>query len=255
METNFAFQSWRPQSVGRALAMASLAACLCTATGAFAQGEPPVAEEPPPPENPIPPAYTQTDGQPPPPGQGQGPPPPGYGPPPPGYGPPADPYNYGVPPGTPVHPSAYDDWEEGEPIPPGFRTDTRIRKGLVIGGAVTMGSLWVISVIAAGFAVSIEDVDAIDGVEGSVTAEDWYPLFVPVAGPFITVGTVGSEGLGTALLLIDGIAQTGGLVMLILGATLQETYLRPAPQYGDLTVEFAPVVAPGFSGMGMKGTF
>ena len=250
-------------------AVSWLAACAFVGAATFsgvgpahAQGAPPqpvADEEPPPADSPIPPNYTQTDdpGQPPgqrPPPPGYGPPPPGYGPPPPGYGPPPDPYNYGVPPGTPQ--AGYiDDWEEGDPIPPGYRPDTRIRKGLVIGGAVTMGSLWLISVVIGGAGASVEEADDALGDSDGIHPEDFYMLMIPVAGPFIAMGTLEASGAGLAFLIIDGIGQAGGLAMLIAGIAAQETYLRPAPQYGEIDVKFAPVLAPGFAGMGVTGTF
>lgn len=245
----------RKRLVNHAVAALTIAAFLSGSANAFAQGEPagtPVAVEedqppPPPATDPIPPAYTQTDGR--------QPPPPGYGPPPPGYGPPADPYNYGVPPGTP-YAGDIDDWEEGDPVPPGYQPSTRIRKGLVIGGAVTMGALWVISVLIGGIAVSVEDADdALGGDSNGITAEDWYPMFIPVAGPFITIITAEASGAGTAFLVIDGIGQVGGLAMLIAGLAAQESYLRRVPQYGEVNVEFAPVITPEFAGMGLKGSF
>lgn len=241
--------------VVKTLTALSALAFVCVSAPALAQQgapAPPVEEEPPPADSPIPPAYTQTDAQP--------PPPPGYGnqpPPPPGYGPPPDPYNYGVPQGTPPNYDT-DDWEEGDPIPPGYREDTRVRKGLVIGGAVTLGALWVVSVLTAGIAVSIEEAenDLNGGLNpDSVGPEDYYPLFIPAVGPFITIATTESSGAGTAFLIIDGVAQSGGLAMLIAGLAAQETYIRPAPNYGEIDVKFAPVVAPGFTGMGVNGTF
>ena len=243
--------------IKRAIAGLAVIGITCGASVAFAQGEPPPsqppADEPPPPEDPIPPAYTQTEGQPPP----DAGPPPGYGPPrrppPPGYGPP-DPYNYGVPYGTPP---VYDpdDWEEGDPIPPGYREDTRIRKGLVIGGSVTLGSLWVISIIFGAAGASIEQTDEdLNGDTNGITPEDWYVLMVPVAGPFIGIATLEPEGAGTAFLILDGVAQAGGLAMLIAGLAARETYIRPVP-YGEIDVRVAPVVAPGFAGMGLNGTF
>jgi hypothetical protein len=162
-----------------------------------------------------------------------------------------------VPQGTPRY--AIDDWEEGDPVPPGYQPDTRIRKGLVIGGAVTMGSLWLLSVVFGAALVSIEEtddeLDRISGFQDDTGPEDYYPLFVPVAGPFITIATAQSSGVGTAFLLIDGIAQTGGLAMLIAGIAAQQSYLRPVPQYGEIDIQFAPVVAPGFAGMGLSGSF
>jgi hypothetical protein len=259
-----------------------MAAFLCASATAFAQGAPPPAQPPPaqpappadappPADSPIPPAYTQTDAQAAPapagnrcPGDMQlcsdgscvqrneacRTPPPG-----PGYGPPPDPYNYGVPPGTP-YAGDVDDWEEGDPIPPGYQPDTRIRKGLVIGGAVTMGALWVISIIIGGAAVSVEEADEeLGGDSNGLAPEDFYPLFIPVAGPFIALVTTEAEGVGTAFLIIDGVGQAGGLAMLIAGLAAQQTYLRRVHQYGEVNVEFAPVVTPEFAGMGLKGSF
>ncbi len=245
MATIFAWDAAQTRGLMRPLTAALTAAAVLGAScGAFAQEPPP--EDPA--DSPIPPAYTQTDAQP--------PPPPGYGhqPPPPGYGPPPDPYNYGVPPGTPPTWDA-SDWEEGDPVPPGYREDTRIRKGLVIGGAVTLGALWLVSVVVAGFAVSIEEADDATIDSNGLGPEDFYPLFIPAAGPFITIATTEASGAGLAFLLIDGIGQAGGLAMLIAGLAAQETYIRPVPQYGELTVEVQPIVAPGFTGMGLTGTF
>jgi hypothetical protein len=207
---------------------------------AYAQGAP-VAEEAdePLPEEPIPPAYTQP-----------------AGPPPPGAPPPPDPYNYGVPPGTPM---AYDidDWEEGDPIPPGYRPDTRIRKGLVIGGAVTLGAVWLVfGVLPASIMVAVEETDEADfSNDTGEDKEDYYPLYIPVAGPFVTIFTTESQAAGTALLIIDGVAQTAGLAMLIAGLAAQKTVLEPDPTYRAAEWHVAPIVTPELTGLGAFGTF
>src|SRR5688572_20967179 len=41
-------------------------------------------------------------------------------------------------------PREINNWNEGDPIPPGYRPVERTRKGLIIGGAITFGSLWMI---------------------------------------------------------------------------------------------------------------
>jgi hypothetical protein len=51
------------------------------------------------------------------------------------------------------------------------------------------------------------------------------PLVIPVAGPFITIGTASSEGAGTLLLILDGLAQTSGVVMFIAGLATEDTEL------------------------------
>src|SRR3954469_8973442 len=47
------------------------------------------------------------------------------------------------------------DWDENQPIPPGYHRDTRVRKGLVIGGAILFGVPYLYS---AGFAAIGDDV-------------------------------------------------------------------------------------------------
>lgn len=183
-----------------ALASATAAVLLLSSVEARAQGAPP----------PPPPGFEQQQ----PPAQ-QPPPPPPYGggypgyAPPPGYYPPP---GYSVPPAALIGPKTLD-YEEGDPIPPGYHVDTRIRKGLLIGGAVTFGSLYLLSAITAS---SLRDASI---------ADDVTPLYIPAVGPFVTIGTTSSEGLGTFLLIVDGVAQSGGLLMAILGLTLQETLL------------------------------
>ncbi len=106
------------------------------------------------------------------------------------------------------------DYVEGMAIPPGYTRESHIRKGLVIGGAVTFGSLWLITSIYGAAGMSMED-------EGSILntseyePEDWGVLIIPVAGPFIAIGTLDASAGPSVLLAIDGVAQAGGLAMLI----------------------------------------
>src|SRR5688572_15787699 len=142
-----------------ALALAGLCASgTASAQAAAPPAQPPPASEAQPPPPPPPPGYGQ-----PPPGYGQ--PPPGYGQPPPGYPPPG----YGPPPGYPPGyypppgygpPAEYPpvgpkrmNYEEGQPIPPGYRVETRARRGLIIAGAVTFGVTYLLSAFAASIAV------------------------------------------------------------------------------------------------------
>jgi hypothetical protein len=76
-----------------------------------------------------------------------------------------------------------------------------------------------------------------------------------VAGPFITIFTTESQAAGTAVLIVDGVVQTAGLAMLIAGLAAQETYLRPAPTYGEIDVHVAPVVGKDYNGAAVYGSF
>jgi hypothetical protein len=221
------------------------------ATPAAAQQPPPEPAPPPeaPPES-APPPEQQPPPQQPPPGYAQ---PPGYGqPPPPGAYPPN--YNYGLPPGTPYGPSELD-YEEGQPIPPGYHVDTRIRKGMVIGGAVTLGALWVFSVLVAAIATSIEEEEErFDGTDDDgISPADTAMLFIPVAGPFISIVTYEASTAGAVPLIFDGVGQSAGLVLLIVGLAAQEQVLKR--DYGGITLEATPMVGQGYGGMGLTGKF
>lgn len=188
----------------------------------------------------------------PPPGYGTGYPPPGYGQPgygqpgygPPGYGPQGYPYGYpmGYGPamlGPPTLP-----YEEGQPVPAGYRVESRLRKGLLIGGLVTFGSLYLVSAFTGGAAQD----------------DKFTPLFVPIAGPFITIGTAKAEGVGTFTLLLDGVGQAGGALMAVLGLTLDQTLLvrndleaRRGDGVAPSRIRVTPLFGRGTAGLGLAG--
>lgn len=242
--------------------LAAGALALTVAPPASAQDRPPPPgadvppPEPPPPAQPGPPppgSYPADYGQPPP-GYGpppQGYPPPEYGQPPPGYGEPPPPPGYGAPPEL-VGPREID-YEEGDEIPPGYRKHSKIRKGLVIGGAVTFGALYILTIIVAGVADSF----ARSELDSDPNQDRWVPLFIPAVGPFITIGTVEASPGGAVPLVLDGLGQCAGLAMFIAGLAAQQTVLRrvasdeePAP-----TISFTPMIAQDRTGLGLTGTF
>jgi hypothetical protein len=243
-----------PTWLHRLFAVGAMTAASWFAVPAQAQQPAPApAPEPAPPPGP-------TQGGPPPPGGAvPAPPPAPYpepapypAPPPPGYYPPPA---YGPPPGYPPPPPAkdtrpreIDDWEEGDPIPPGYTPRGRIRKGLVIGGAVTLGAVWIVNVLVASVAMSIEE-----NVQGG-EPEAWGALYVPVAGPFIAMGTLEARGSGIVVLALDGVIQAGGLAMLIAGVAAEKTVLVRDYSSG-LEMSVTPVVAGDFQGLGITGKF
>jgi hypothetical protein len=216
----------------QAVAIAAFAAIQFASSAAFSQETPPPGFTPQPP----PPADPGYDPSQPPPGAYPPPPgayPPGY-PPPPGYG-----YNPYAPPPASVAPWTLD-YEDGDPIPPGYHVDTRIRKGLVIGGAVTLGTTWLITCLTG-------------AILTTAFGDEFAPLFAPVAGPFITIGTAQASGGGLALLAVDGVIQTGGLAMLIVGIAVPKTVLirndASAPSF-----QVTPMmVGKGTMGLGIVG--
>jgi hypothetical protein len=112
---------------------------------------------------------------------------------------------------TPFGPSQLE-YVEGADIPAGYSKDTRIHKGLVIAGSVLFASSWLMSIQAAMIMEESEGDDA-------------NPLYAPIAGPFIAIGTLDAEGVGKALLFMDGLVQTAGLAMFIGGLAARDTVL------------------------------
>jgi hypothetical protein len=142
-------------------------------------------------------------------------------------------------------PRVIKDYEEGEPIPPGYHADTRVRTGLVVGGSITFGIMYLFSILAAA-AMN----DSADRKYSSSERGDF--LFVPVAGPFLQM-TKTETSSGNTLLAIDGIAQAAGATMLIVGITSPRTVLVR----NDLAeVRVTPMqVGQSGSGLGLVGTF
>lgn len=191
----------------------------------------------------------------PPPGYGQ-PPPPGYGQPPPGYYPP--PGGYYPPPGTPPPQAdprpAWMEYDEDQPIPQGYHLRTKVRGGLIGGGAGLLGGLWVVSVITGAIGEgAYRSTRALAG-DTSISDGGWASLYFPIVGPFAAIGTLNADGGGAAILALDGIGQLGGAAMIVLGIVLpKKTLVR------DSMFEITPSVAvtPVFTGksVGLVGTF
>jgi len=170
--------------------------------------------------------------------------PPGYGAPgypPPGYPPPG----YGYVPPSPTLP-----YEEGDPIPPGYRLDSRPRRGLVVGGISMLASAWGLSLIIG---LSVDTLAAAFGDNKSVA----WPLYIPVVGPFVGIGVFDSKAAGTFVLAVDGLVQAGGLAMIIAGFAAPEKRLvrgaDPQAQSGFVTVLPMPFGKNGV-GLGLVGT-
>lgn len=77
-------------------------------------------------------------------------------------------------------------------------------------------------------------------------------LAIPLAGPFVTIGTVRPTPAATALLIADGVIQVGALTMLITGLADKETVLV---RDDGTEVALMPSAGPGHGGMALTGTF
>ncbi len=152
----------------------------------------------------------------------------GYGP---GYGP-----RYGA--GGASPPPRELELVEGAAVPDGYVVESRINKGLVIAGATTLGAVYLLTTLGAAIAV-----------DTSSNPEAYEPLFIPVAGPFVTIHTADANATGTFGLVLDGLAQTAGLSMFVAGLVAQEEVL--VWRGHGMTV--APTAGP--TGAGLTGSF
>jgi hypothetical protein len=142
-------------------------------------------------------------------------------------------------------PRVIKDYEEGEAIPPGYHAETRVRSGLVVGGAVTFGCLYLLSVLVG---ATITDASNKYG-NGNESGE---LLYIPVAGPFLQMTRTESSA-GNTTLAIDGIGQAAGATMLIVGITSPRTVLV-RNDLGEVRV--MPMrMGEGGTGLGLVGTF
>lgn len=130
-------------------------------------------------------------------------------------------------------------YKEGEPPPEGYYVGTQSRRGLTIAGAAVFGGAYALSIIGALSALS--DSNSEGGFE---------PLFIPVVGPFITMGTAEDASLGGdsalgALFLLDGLAQTGGAVMFIIGVVSGEKKVYKRNDVSAASPDPEVIIGPG----------
>ena len=142
----------------------------------------------------------------------------------------------------------------GGPIPPDAHLDDRPNLPLLITGPSLLGAAWLSSIF--GFFAGIRCVDYFDCSSPS----GW--LFVPVVGPWVAlVGSDASErgGVYQAVLVVDGLAQVGGLAMLAAGVLVRHpVVVTRMPVYGRETAPRWTVLpgAPGSqAGLSVSGQF
>ncbi len=224
-----------------ALALAFAGLTSAWATGASAQGAPPPPPAaPPPPQAPPPDTYVVVQPQ----VMVQQPgyyAPPGYAP--PGYMP--------IQPGAGTVGPKFLEYEEGDPVPPGYHKKTRIRVGLVAGGASMFGVSYLLSIMTAGIGQLVAN--ASSSIDGEPVKKDYGPMLIPVVGPFIAIPTTHANTGGAFGLTFLGLTQAGGMAMFIVGLAAPTTRLVR----NDIAKKFTltPTIAPGAYGLGAVGSF
>jgi hypothetical protein len=201
------------------------------------QGPPPY--HPPPPVYYAPPPYTPAQPY----------PPPYYGP-PPQYAPPPAPYPAYRPQEQGPPPVVYG-WDPDRPAPDGYRLVSTPNGRLIGVGIGLFSAGYVTAVVSAAVAAKVEEDDAAEDLDG-IQPEDWSMLYIPVAGPFITITTVDASPSGMGLLIADGLVQTGGILSFVLGLVDREHKILRVdrPDVGVL-----PGAPGATTGMTLAGSF
>jgi hypothetical protein len=114
--------------------------------------------------------------------------------------------------GIPLAPPTLE-YVEGKPIPAGYRLVERANRPLIATG---------LSLFALGYGISLGVSLVILSVGGD-DGEEFAPLLVPVAGPFIALGTLDE---GSATLMFDGITQTAGILLTVIGIFATDSKLE-----------------------------
>jgi hypothetical protein len=118
---------------------------------------------------------------------------------------------------------------------------------------------WTSSAVIGGILAQVETDRGLDG--DGVEGEDWFPMFIPVGGPFATIVSVDARAEGMAPLLIDGIIQVGGLAMILAGSLVSKhrvvrQYEQQAElQVGQAELQLVPVLHAEVQGATLWGTF
>ncbi len=149
-------------------------------------------------------------------------------------------------------------YDKDKGIPPGYKIFEKPRYKLAITGASVLAGLWLVSCVAGGFMQADADRQnsnyyAYDsGYYGTPYQEKQaWPMFLPVIGPFIAVGTDHTDGAGTGVLIVDGLAQTAMAAMFIAGLASSEKVLKFQFQGQELALHpmAAPMTGGGFAGV------
>ncbi len=140
-------------------------------------------------------------------------------------------------------PEEITDNTEGRAAPAGYTSVQRSRKGLLIGGGVTLGASYGISAMTAAIGSDVSD-----GGTNELGA-----LWIPVAGPFIQIANADSATAKVFLVGLGG-AQLAGAVMLYYGLTTTKTVFVRNDLVGSLNV--GPMVGEhSTTGMVVSGRF
>lgn len=140
------------------------------------------------------------------------------------------------------------DAEQGRRAPIGYTAVQRTRKGMLIGGGVTLGVAYFYSALVA----AVGDDLSSDSYGGGNSTNEFAAMWIPVAGPFIQMAQSDSS-TGKLFLGMLGGAQAVGAVLLYKGLTTTKTVYVRNDLVSDISI--TPLVGGGNAGMAVAGRF
>jgi len=137
------------------------------------------------------------------------------------------------------------DWEPGQAIPYGYHEETRVRKGMVISGAITFGVLYLYSTMIASIG---SDLSSGTGGDNKVAY-----MYLPVLGPFLEISQTNGSASANELLVLDGLAQGVGAALFFAGI-MYPKHLLVRNDLATMTVLPMKIGMEG-QGVGIVGRF
>lgn len=144
-------------------------------------------------------------------------------------------------------PEEITDVGERQQAPAGYTAIKRARKGLIIGGAVTLGSTYMVCALTA--AIGADTARSVDGTRGT---NEVAAMWIPVAGPFVQIARTDSATANVFLFGLGG-AQVAGAIMLYYGLTTEKRVFVRNDLVGSLHV--SPMAGYGTTGVTLSGQF
>ncbi len=147
-------------------------------------------------------------------------------------------------------------YAQPQPAPPPPRYEERPIWGLIIPGISMLAAGYVVNVLVSLIGGAVIGFDTAVTGTGYSGNDFFYTGLIPAAGPFVQMAvTRGDEGW-LPYLLVDGLIQTAGLTMIILGAVLRTSERVAAIELDDgVRLTFAPAPTQGGMAIASSLTF
>jgi hypothetical protein len=147
-------------------------------------------------------------------------------------------------------------YDDGDPIPPGYTVQRRSDRARLVVGSILFVIPYVLSALVAGTAVNATSAPTATNPD-TPTGTQFAPLFIPCVGPFVTIGTTHtSDERMTVVYVLDGLLQTGGVVIFVSGLAFGEKFLQRTSQSPPKPTEpLHPEVLVGLGSTSLKWRF